>query len=108
MTYDNIIVQYTTPTITVGFDTVNVANITDSYLTFKNGETEVLSLGMLRAIVDAQSKTVSWTLTQLETKAFPLGKTVLCYCDWILNDGTRGRSDKQTYLIEETGKEEVI
>lgn len=105
---DNIIVQYTTPTITITFPTVDVTTVSEAYLTFKSAGTVLLTKDLLAAVVDSVSKTISWRLSQADTKLFPLNSVVRVYCDWKLTDATRGRSKFAEYLIVETGQEEVI
>lgn len=102
----NVIVQYTTPTIEITFPTINTANITEAYLSFKCGPTVVLSKNLTAATV--AEKKLSWRLSQQDTSTLALGSIVKVCCDWKLNDGTRGRSKFAEYIIAETGKSEVI
>ena len=102
----NNIVQYTTPTITITFPTINTSTITEAYLVFKYGGTAILTKALSAATVAEGS--VSWTLSQTDTSVFPLDKTVRVYCDWKLTSGTRGRSKFAEFNVVEPGKEEVI
>lgn len=100
------IVQYTTPTITITFPTVDVTTIHEAYLVFKYADTNILVKELADAVVG--DGTLSWTLTQVDTGKLPLNATVRVYCDWVLVDTTRGRSRYADYAIVETGISEVI
>lgn len=103
---NGVIVQYTTPTITITFPTIDVTTISEAYLVFKVNEVTVLTKELSDAIVG--EKSLAWTLRQAETGGMPLYKIVRIYCDWLLQDGTRGRSKSADFTIVETGKSEVI
>ena len=101
-----VIVQYSTPTIIINFPTVNTANITEAYLVIKCAGATLLEKDLTAATVE--TKKVSWRLSQIDTGKLTPHTTVTVYCDWKLQDGTRGRSKTAEYGIVETGKAEVI
>ena len=101
-----VIVQYSTPTIIINFPTVNTANITEAYLVIKCAGATVLEKDLTAAAVEA--KKVSWRLSQIDTGKLTPNTTVTVYCDWKLQDGTRGRANKAEYRVVEPGKSEVI
>ena len=98
------IINGTTPTIQYTFNDVNVANITEAYLTIKQNGAVTLEKDLETAVVG--EKSLSWTLTQQETLAMQ-GK-VSMMLNWLLTDGTRGASDKTAVLIDTNYKDEVI
>lgn len=100
----NQIIKYTTPTIRITFPTIDTSLISEAYLSFKVGPTTLLALDSYTTEVGL----ISFTLTQEQTGAFPLGTEVTLVCDWKLNDGTRGRSKTLTCRIAPAGKSEVI
>lgn len=104
--FGNVIVQYTTPTIRITFKTIDPATIIEAYLVFKYAGDDVLTKPLSSATVSENS--LDFTLTQSESASLPLNATVRIYCDWKLNDGTRGRSKYADYTIVETGYPEVM
>ena len=105
-TCNNKIVQYSTPTIIINFPTVDTSTISEAYLVFKCAGATVLEKDLTSATVE--TKKISWTLAQTETKTFALNTTLKVYCDWKLQNGTRGRSKEADFWVVETGKAEVI
>ena len=103
---NGVVVKYTTPTIRITFPTIDTSTIAEAYLVFKYGGAAILTKPLSEAVVD--EGVVSWTLSQTDTGALPLYKTVRVYCDWKLTSGTRGRSKFAEFHIVEPGKEEVI
>ena len=103
------IIRYTTPTLKFTFSEVEVADIAAAFLIVKQGGKTIIERDIETAVVTntQTEKSLAWKLTQDETKK--LSKTqATIYCDWKLNDGTRGRSHVKTEQIEDTGKQEVI
>ena len=100
------IVKGTTPTVTIRFPTVDVNLIEAAYLVFRDNNNTIIE----KPIADAEKADASlmWRLQQRETLRLNVGRTVTVYCDWRLQDGTRGRSKKAEFLVVETGKNEVI
>ena len=98
------IINGTTPTIQYNFSDVNVANITEAYLSIKQNGAVTLEKDLESATIG--QKSLSWTLTQQETLAMQ-GK-VSMMLNWLLQDGTRGASEKTTVLIDTNYKDEVI
>jgi len=104
------IIRYTTPTIRFEFSEIDVTDIAVAWLVIKQGGQTVIerSLDTAEVIHTQNSDSLSWTLTQVETKNLSKALGVQIYCDWKLQDGTRGRSHVKAESVEETGKQEVI
>lgn len=100
------IIRGTTPTIKFAFNQINPANIVVAYLVIKQGDKTVIERDDQTATVASDS--LSWTLTQAETLKLSKSFNAVIFCDWKLQDGTRGRSNVATEAIEESGKSEVI
>lgn len=113
MNCNAVIVRFTTPTIQVNFKAIDPEAIVEAFLVFKlNGE-EVLSKDISSAYVhkgDAEDPEsyISWVLSQEETGGLELNSRLTAYCDWKVEDGTRGRSRAKEFQIADTGKDEVI
>lgn len=107
----NEIVRWTTPTITIRFPSLDPEDITSAYLTIKQGGGEILRKGIEDAVIiprDTEDGSISWTLSQTECGKLNVNTEVRVYCDWVLNDGTRGRSRMAIYKVVEAGVNEVI
>ena len=108
------IIRYTTPTLKFEYSDVNVTDITDAILSLKQLNSTIIERDLTTATVVHETvgsttvNYISWTLTQLETSKLPKGTTVQIYCDWKLEDGTRGRSKVLSEPVEDTGKQAVI
>lgn len=105
----NAIIRGTTPTIMFAFETIDPAAIVAAYITIKSItdlDTPIVQKDYSSATLGATS--ISWTLTQTESLQLTAGDTVNIYCDWLLDEGTRGRSQVATCRVYETGKDEVI
>lgn len=100
------IIRGTTPTITFTFSEVLVSDINKAILTVWQLNRTVIERDLLTASVGENS--ISWKLTQEETLLLNSSTRATIICDWILNDGTRGRSNIQNEAVEKTGKNEVI
>lgn len=82
-----------------------MGDINVAYLVIKQLNKVVIERDISTAVIGESS--ISWKLTQSET--FLLKKSNAdIFCDWKLNDGTRGRSVAKTESVEDTGKNEVI
>lgn len=108
-----VIVRFTTPTIIIKFRTIDPETITEAFLVFKEEGEEVLSKPLSQASVHKATEEepenyIAWTLTQEETGALELNSRVIVCCDWLIQDGTRGRSRTREIQIVDTGKDEVI
>ena len=101
-----MIIRYTTPTVIFSYSDITVSSITKAYLTIKQRNNEIITKDITTATVGSSS--LSWTLSQAETALLTAGVPAQICCDWLLNDGTRGRSDIKTEQVENTGKAEVI
>lgn len=97
------IIKGTTPTIEYKFRYVDVANITEAYITLK-----CAGLTIEKSLEGATvgENTLSWTLTQEETLALD-GKATLML-NWKTEDGTRGASSRTCFKIDENDINEVI
>lgn len=98
------IIKGTTPTLIYKFKDTDVADITAAYLTMKHGAETVMEKDLSTAIVDEDS--IAWRFTQAETLA--LGGNVSVMLNWLLDDGTRGASEKTQILVECNYKESEI
>lgn len=99
------VIRATTPTFKYTFATVNVANISQAYLTIAKNGTTVLEKSLADATVGEDY--ISWTLTQAETLSLLPG-TAAVMLNWLTRDGTRGSSGNETLVIERNLKEVVI
>lgn len=103
------IIRWTTPTFEFPFDEdIDVSDIDSAYLVLKQWGNTIVSKDITEATIDTTTNTVSWTLTQAETGLIANGKKCEAMCDWLLSDGTRGRSDVVPYSVEDSGINEVI
>lgn len=103
------IIRWTTPTFEFPFDEgIPVSDITSAVLVLKQWGNTIVSKDITSAEIDSVSNTVSWKLTQAETGLVVNAKKVEVMCDWLLDDGTRGRSDVVSYNVEDSGVNEVL
>lgn len=103
------IIRWTTPTFEFPFDEdIDVSDIDTAYLVIKQWGNNIVEKDITSATVDTSTNTVSWTLTQAETGLVVTAKKCDVMMDWLLDDGTRGRSEVVTYSVEDSGKNEVI
>lgn len=99
------LIRATTPTVVISFSDISVANIQHAYLCIKQQDVAVIQRDISTAVVGSSS--LSWKLTQAETLLLSAGYAQI-YCDWILLDGTRGRSEIVTEKVESSGMNEVL
>ena len=102
------IIRATTPKITFKYKTVDVSDIAKTVLTIKQNGTTVVERDETTMTTDTTEKTISWILTQEETLSLMPKRKSEAVCDWVLTDGTRGRSYVAEFGTEEPGKDEVI
>lgn len=104
------IVQFSTPTMKITFKQIDPAKIVEAFLVIKDGGEVLLQkpLSDAEVVSTEEEKYIAWTLEQEETGALPLDETVRIYCDWLLEDETRGRSKRAEFTIVDTGVDEVI
>lgn len=100
------IIKGTTPTITFTFSEVLTDDISKAILTISQYGRTVIQRDLSSAIVE--DKSISWKLRQEETLKLTIGTESEIICDWLLNDGTRGRSVIRKESVEHTGVNEVI
>ncbi len=86
------VVRGTTPTITMSFKTINVANITEAWLTLTQEAPATLNIQKVLADASVGTKTLSWTLTQTETLAIDIKFNIKIQCRYLMTDGTAGAS----------------
>lgn len=100
------IIKGTTPTITFTFSEVLTEDIAKAILTITQYGRTAIRRDLSTAVVDVN--TLSWKLQQDETLKLTTGTESEIICDWLLNDGTRGRSIIRKESVEHTGVNEVI
>ena len=100
------VVRGTTPTITMTFKTVNVANITEAWLTLTQEAPATLSIQKDLSDATVGTKSLAWTLTQQETLDVNTKYNVKIQCRYLMTDGTAGASpiyDVSPYDVLKTG-----
>lgn len=102
------IIRGTTPTISFVFKHIDPEDIDRAVLTIKQNGTTVVERMQDTMATDTDNAKVFWILTQEETLSLMPKRKVETICDWVLTDGTRGRSLKAEFGTEEPGKNEVI
>ena len=102
------IVRGSTPTIQIKFKTVDVRQLTKAVLVIKQCEMPVIALNEERCTIDEESGSISFKLTQTETLELNKYKLAVLSCDWLCNDGTRGRSKELACRVEDPANEGVI
>lgn len=100
------IVRGTTPFIRYTFSTVNVADITTTYLMIEQDGAKVIDRGLDTATVG--SNYLEWKLTQTETLKLTEDILANICLDWLLDDGTRGIGKTVTVQVSSSAKNEVI
>lgn len=103
------IIRWTTPTFEFSFgEDIDVSDIDTAYLVLKQWGNTIVSKDITEADIDTDANSISWTLTQAETGLVVTAKKCDVMMDWLLDDGTRGRSDVASYSVEDSGINEVI
>lgn len=101
------IIRGTTPTITFTFSEILTSDLNKAILTISQLDRIIIERDLTTAVIE--ENTVSWKLSQEETLLLSVSKGATeIICDWLLNDGTRGRSVIRKEGVEPTGKNEVI
>lgn len=95
--------QYTTPTITFIFTSLDLAEVEEMRVVLKDetGETLVIE------DPEIEGKSVTVKLTQEQTAGLSEGK-IRTQCHWRLYDGTADASDEETFNMKELLKGEEI
>lgn len=101
------IIKGTTPVLKFTFSTVDPADISTAYLTIKDMNKNVI-LSVDNSGASTGADYIAWELTQAQSLLLPVDENVAAMCDWLLNDGTRGRSEIVVYTVGDTGKNEVM
>lgn len=99
------IIRGTTPTITFTFSDISVLTIEAAYMTLKQCGDIVVEKTLSDATQGENS--LSWKLTQEDTLKLS-SQTGIIVCDWLLSDGTRGRSGVMQFDIGEPAINGVI
>ena len=99
------IIRGTTPTFIYTYHEADVDDMTSAYLTIKGGSTTI-EKDLTEATVSSANNTLAWTLTQQESLS--LGNVVRAMVNYKLADGTRGASEKTTFIVSENYKEGQI
>lgn len=98
----NIIIRGTTPTLKFTFKQIDVADIAVAVLSID--AQDPIEKDLSAAVIGEDN--IAWTLTQAETLSF--GDKIEVMMNWLLEDGTRGASNAQTFWIQDNLKEVVI
>lgn len=99
------LIRGTTPTIIFTFTDVLVSDISKAYLVIKQSDATIIKKDISTAVV---GEDIRWTLSQTDTLSLKRKPQAVIYCDWLLRDGTRGRSNTQTESVTDSGVNEVI
>lgn len=101
-----MIIRGTTPTIKFTYEDITVSDITKAILTLKQRNTVVIEKDLTQATIGEDD--LAWRLSQEESLSLASKVDVTILCDWLLLDGTRGRSKSLTTAVGDPGKNEVI
>lgn len=101
-----VIIRGTTPTIIFTFNDIKPADITACVLAVKQDGQTIINKSLSDAIVEADN--ISFTLTQAETLTITKYYSVTVVLDWLLTDGTRGRSQAITATVEDPALNAVL
>lgn len=100
------LIRGTTPVIQFTYSDITVSDIVTAYLTLAQKNTIVVEKDLSSATIGESDLT--WKLTQEESLSLAPKVDVTILCDWLLVDGTRGRSKSLTIAVGNPGKNEVI
>ena len=100
------LIRGTTPTIVFTFKEVSISDIEYAYLRIKQRDTDIIERDITTATTG--NDFISWKLTQAETLGLSTYTPAKIYCDWLLDDGTRGRSNVLSETVENSGIDEVL
>lgn len=100
------LIRGTTPTIRFEFKTISPNEIVTAYLVIKQLNRAVIEQDLSKADIDETA--LEWTLAQKETLKLDEKYTAVLYCDWVTENGTRGRSVLYECTVEQSGKNKVI
>lgn len=103
------IVRGTTPTLIIKFRIVDLSQLEKAVLVIKQKDTAKITITDInRMTVDADNKCILIKLTQSETLELDKNQLAVISYDWLLNDGTRGRSNEVACRIEDPAQEGVM
>ena len=101
-------INYTTPTITLEVEGVDLTQNQDVYVTMLQGKTELQKTGEYLDISYAEKSTIVLSLTQEESADFQPSRTVQVQVNWITDEGERGATNIATIKVFRNLLEEVI
>lgn len=113
------IIRGTTPLIQFTFQTIEIENITTAYLVISQLNTAVIEKDLTNATVTEETivvdnvettvaKSLDFRLQQADTLKLKKNITGEIVLDWLTLDGTRGRSNKMIFTVDDSGKNEVL
>ena len=100
------IIRGTTPTITFTFADIDVNNISVAIMTVKQSGEIVIEKTLADASIGEDS--LSWKLTQEDSLKLVSKLNGQLLCDWLLTDGTRGRSNVLQFEVGEPAVNRAI
>lgn len=100
------IIRGTTPVLEFTYKDITVSDITKAILTIAQNGSIIIEKDLTTATVRENSLT--WTLSQEESLTLNASRNARIVCDWVLSNGTRGRSNVLMVDVGEPGKDEVI
>ena len=102
------IARGTTPTIEFDFgEEIDVTDLTVADFSIQQAGVAKIEKALSAATVSAEHHLVSWKLTQTESLNLDTGKAQI-FCDWKLDDGTRGVNEEYFVKVIKSGKNEAI
>ena len=99
------IVIGTTPTIIYKFSIISTNDLIQAKMTIKGKNTILLSKFLSEATIGEDN--ISWKLSQAETLALGVGTRTMML-NWLIADGTRGVSPKETVNVTNNDIAEVM
>ena len=100
------IIRGTTPTITFTFSDFNATDIVEAVFVIKQGGNTILQMDLSEADVD--ESTLTWYLTQENTFLLNSALGGIIVCDWLLDNGIRGRSEVFSFAVDNPAVEEIL
>ncbi len=92
------IIPGTTPTITFSLpEGTDISDAEHIYISLKAGNASLIKTE--DDILLTQGRIMQIAFTQEETLLFANGSKVFCQCNWTYADGTRGASDKASFIF---------
>lgn len=102
-------INYTTPTITLIVESVDLTDGQDVYVTLQQGNFELTKSGDdLTMTLDGEDTTIRFTLTQEQSAAFRFNASVGLQVNWINASGVRDATEIKTIGVMRNLLDEVI